>query len=159
MKKVNYFVFIAIIIALTTSSIGYASSDSHKKAASDLLEAMHFNELLSQTVDSMLQLQLQQNPQLRPFKGTIKKFFNKYMSGDSLQDDFVRLYTETFSEQELIEVLHFYKTPTGQKLLKATPELTSRGAAIGQKRVKENMSELKEMIAKEAEQIEKLQNQ
>ncbi len=55
--------------------------------------------------------------------------------------------------------INFYKTATRQKLRKATPELTAKGAAIGQQRVKENMVELKKMIAEEAEKIEKLQNQ
>ncbi len=156
MKKICYFIF---IVTLTTFSASYASSDSHEKAASDLLDVMHLNELLSQTMDSMLQLQLKQNPQLKPFSDTIKQFLNKYMSGDSLRDDVVKLYTETFTEQELIKITDFYKTPTGQKALEVTPELSAKIAAIGQKRVGENMPELKKMIAEEAERIKKLQNQ
>ncbi len=158
-KKVNYFFFSALIVILTTSSSGYAFSDNHKKAASDLLQVMHLDELISQTADSMLQLQLRQNPQLRPFKGVLKEFLNKYVSGDRLKDDFIKLYTETFTEQELMEFLDFYKTPAGQKLLKAAPELTAQFAVIGQQHVKENILELKRMIAEEAEKIEKLQNQ
>jgi len=44
-----------------------------------------------------------------------------------------------------------------QKALKVTPELTAKGAAIGQKRIQDNVDELKQMISEEAQRIQQLQ--
>jgi len=37
------------------------------------------------------------------------------------------VYAETFTEQELKDILAFYRTPTGQKMVAKTPELSRRG--------------------------------
>ena len=148
-----------IILSVTITSTVYAFSDSHKKAANDLMDTMNLNELLSQSIEAALQIELNNNPSLRPFEGTMRAFFNKYMSGESLREDYVQLYMESFSEAEIIDINTFYKTPTGQKALKATPALMAKGAALGQKRVQENISELQAMITEEAQRIQARQNQ
>jgi len=76
---------------------------------------------------------------------------------ESLEQEFITLYFNTFTEKELRELISFYKTPTGQKALKVTPELTAQGAAIGRKRIQDNLDELKQMISEEAQRIQKLQ--
>ncbi|MCH4823751.1 DUF2059 domain-containing protein [Gramella lutea] len=42
------------------------------------------------------------------------------------------VYIENFTEQELDEILAFYATPIGEKMIKVTPELTKKGMEIGQ---------------------------
>lgn len=42
------------------------------------------------------------------------------------------VYTENFSEEELDQILAFYDTPVGAKMVKTTPELTKRAMEIGQ---------------------------
>ena len=135
----------------------FAVSDTHRKAANELLNTMDLNTLLYGSIESMLQLQLSQNPSLQPFEKTMRTFFNKYMSGESLREGFIEIYTEAFTERELKEINAFYSTPTGKKTLEATPALMSKGAALGQKRVQENIPELHNMIAEEAKRIQKLQ--
>ena len=79
------------------------------------------------------------------------------MSGESLREGFLEIYIETFTEKELKEMNAFYNTATGKKALKETPALMSKGAALGQKRVQENISELQGMIAEEAKKIQEMQ--
>ena len=133
-----------------------AASSRHVQAAEQLLETIHIDQLLEGSMDSMLQLQFKNNPGLQPFEATFREFFKKYMSAESLHDEFIALYTETFSETELQELDSFYATPTGQKSLQVSPQLLARGAAIGQQRVQENLPELQRMIAAD---LAKLQQQ
>lgn len=150
------FVFLAAALVITNA---FAATDSHNKAADELLDAMNMNELLEQSIESMMQFELSNNPALLPYEETMRAFFKKYMSGDSLRDEFIAIYVETFSENELIEIADFYKTETGQKALKTAPELLAKGAAIGQQRVQENLPELQEMVKQEARRIQELQHQ
>ncbi|WP_367988917.1 DUF2059 domain-containing protein [Vibrio sp. NTOU-M3] len=133
-------------------------ANPHKEAAYQLIEAMELNQLMSETIDSMLQVQLQSQPQLKPFESTMREFFNTYMSGDSLKDSFAELYMSVYTEQELKELIAFLNTPTGKKSIKMTPILTAKGAAIGQQRVMENAHILERMIKEEAERLEVLKN-
>lgn len=134
-----------------------ATSDTHRKAANDVLDTMDLNALLSGSIESIMQLQLSQNPSLKPFEETMRAFFSKHMSGESMREGFLKIYMETFTETELKEINAFYHTPTGRKTLKETPALMAKGAALGQKRVQENISELQNMIAEEAKRIQELQ--
>ena len=152
-------IFLVVALCLFTSPSSFATDDAHRKAAHDLLDTMNLNELMAQSIESMMQIDLLNNPSMFPYEDTMREFFNKHMSGESMRDDYVDLYTEFFSEEELIEMNKFYNTPTGQKTIKLTPELMARGAMLGQNRVKENVSELMAMIEEEAKRIQEAQNQ
>jgi uncharacterized protein len=148
--------FICAVI-LSASSISLADKASHEAAAEALLNSMNMDGILEESVDVILNMKLQQQPSMIPYKATMKEFFSNYMSGESLKGDFIRLYTETFTEKELIEITDFYLTPTGQKTIATSTDLMEKGAAIGQQRIMENISELQYMIEQEATRITELQ--
>ena len=156
MRRSSLFLILLITFVIGTS---YADSGSRIKAAEELLNAMHIDKALQKTIEQMLEVQLQQKPAMQPYKNVMLEFLNKHMSYDSLKDDLVKLYADAFNEDELHEITKFYKTPTGQKTIEKLPELSSKGAQLGAAKVQNNISELKEMIKKESERIQKLQNQ
>jgi len=148
--------FIQIVLlslTLILSNSIYAEDES-KKEAEKLFNMMGMEQAFQQTIEQMLQIEIQKNPSLMPYKNVLLKFFNKHLSYDSLKPELVELYTNTFSEQELIEINNFYSTKTGMKTLVKMPELASKGSQIGANRVQSNLSELKSMIEAESERIQ-----
>lgn len=125
-------------------------SDSLRSAVEKLSEVMNMEEVVAQTMDQMLVLQLQQQPGLLPFAATLRAFFEKHMSWQNLKTDFVQLYAEAFTLKEVQDLITFYQTPTGQKAIKKMPELMTRGGQIGAQRVQENYAELVRMIEEAA---------
>ncbi len=150
-------IFIVLSIAVFSCQNVLAFSDGHRTAANKLLDTMDMNTLLSGSIEAMLQLQIKQNPTLQPFEKTMRTFFKKYMSGESLREEFILIYMETFTEKELDEINEFYGTPTGKKTLKETPALMAKGAKIGEQRIQQNLPELKKMIQEEAKRIQAMQ--
>lgn len=138
-------------VALFQPATIRADEASHRKAAESLLSMMNMDNLLSQTVDQMLAIQVQQNPAIAPYQAQMKTFLNKYMSWASLKDDMVKLYMAEFSESELNELNKFYQTPLGKKTVEKMPGLTAKGAEIGQKRVQDHLPELQAAIKGDAE--------
>jgi len=67
-------------IALFQSATARADEASHRKAAESLLGLMGMENLISQSVDQMLAIQVQQNPALAPYQAQMKAFLGKYMS-------------------------------------------------------------------------------
>ena len=102
------------------------------------------------TVDQLIEVQIQQNPAIEPFRHIMVEFINRYMSYESVKEDMVALYADTFSRNEIYEIVAFYKTPTGQKTIKELPRLASKGTEVGLKRIKNHKDELREMIEKES---------
>ncbi len=50
---------------------------------------------------------------------------------EAMIDEFAVIYAQRFTAEELKTVTDFYKSPTGQKFIAASPELMQAGAAIG----------------------------
>lgn len=134
-----------------------AASDrqaSHYKTAEELLSVFDMDTLLQTSMAQMLEIQLQRNPSIKPYKHVLMEFFAKYMSYESLKDDLIKMYVEVFSEKELREVIAFYKTPTGQKAIEKVPELMKTGAQLGAERLESHKDELIKMIEKESKRIQ-----
>jgi hypothetical protein len=129
------------------------SEETHREAILELVSMMNMDTLLSQTIDKILDIQIQQNPSLKDYKETMSIFFNKYMSWESLKEDYIKIYQEEFTEDEIRDLIDFYKTNTGKKTLVRLPVLMQKGAQIGQQRVKDNQQELEEMILKRQEEL------
>jgi len=123
-----------------------------------MLNVMGMEGALEQSIEQTLNIQLQQNPTLAPFKGVMMKFFRKHMSYETLKPDMVKIYADAFTATELRELITFYSTPTGKKTLEKMPVLMAQGGQIGAKRVQDNIQELQQMIKDESERIQKMQN-
>ena len=132
--------------------------NTHHSAAHELLLCMNIDETMMQTVDGMLELELQSNPQLIIYKDTMREFFTKHMTGQAMRDAFARMYMDTFTEKEIRDLIEFYSTETGKKAIKTLPELTQKGAIWGQETVMNNIEELQLMIQEEAERLQKLKD-
>ena len=141
---------LAVAILSGVASTSSADTKSHRKAAEELLQVMGVETQLDKSIDQALEIQIKSNPQISPFKDVMKKFFSKHMSYAGLKEDFITIYTDTFTEKELKDIKAFYLTPTGKKMAEKMPELTSKGMLLGAKRVEENQAELREMIQEEA---------
>ncbi len=146
--KLSHLLAAAIIFA--ACSTASADQQSHRKAADNLLKVMGVENQLQTSIDQMLELQVKSNPQIAPFKDAMKKFFAKHMSYSGLKEDFITIYVDAFTEEELDDITAFYRTPTGRKMAEKMPELSSKGMQLGAKRVQDNQAELRQMIQDEA---------
>lgn len=134
-----------------------AFADNANEEAEKLFNILGMESALEQSMSQMLDIQLQQNPKLTPFKDVMMQFFQKHMSYDSLKPDMLRIYAETFSGQELKEINAFYSTEVGKKTIEKMPALMAQGAQIGAARVQANIGELQVMIQAEAARLQEAQ--
>jgi uncharacterized protein len=133
-------------------------SETHKKAATELLELINLEESMMGGAAAMTDVMVQQNPTLRPYRDVLLKWTEKYMTWEAFGPKVIELYTESFTEPELRDLIAFYKTPTGQKALALMPELARRGAMLGAEVANEHQEDLQQMISERAAQLEKLSN-
>lgn len=128
---------------------------SERDAAAAVLRVMGLERSMMAGATAMVDLQIQQNPTLAPYREVMLKWVEKYMTWDAVAPALIDLYTETFTESELKELIAFYKTPTGQKTLTELPGLMQKGAALGVEIGKTHAPELEQMIRERTEEIEK----
>ncbi len=147
------FCIMLMLLAMTTLPV-MATSNSHRQAAEELLNVSGMKSSMDRIIVQMVEMQLSQKPVLSPYREVLLQFFNKYLSFNSIKYDFIDIYIEEFSEQELNAIVDFYKTPVGQKTITKLPILMQKGAQVGMAKVKMHQQELREMIEAEAKKIE-----
>ncbi len=156
MKKFNLktlIIFTMISFILLSVTVN-AKEHFHVEITYELFDAMDLSTTFEQTIIKMVDLQVQQNPQIAPYRKVMLDFFAKYMGWESLKADMAKIYIDKFSIEEIIKLKEFYNTPLGKKMSKLLPELTAEGAALGQRRVQDNMDELKRMVVEEEKKIQ-----
>lgn len=79
---------------------------------------------------------------------------SKEFTWDKLKDDYIKLYADVYTEQELKDIITFYKTPSGQALVKKQPEIMQRSMEVSQKVMGQVMPKI-QAIAKEMEESAK----
>lgn len=155
MRLLKAFLLLAF---LSVPSISVADTSSEQEAET-LLNIVGMEEVLEQSIAQMLDIQLQQNPALIPYRTVLMNFFSKHMSYESLKPVMVQMYAEEFTVAELREINRFYATDVGRKTVEKMPTLMAKGAQLGAARVEENIGELEAMIDAEAKRLEKLQSE
>lgn len=133
----------AIVLAATSVR---ADDASHRKATLELFQQMDMAKVLNASMEASLQVQVQSNPAIARYEPQLRAFFAKYMSWESIQDDFTKLYMKAFNESEMKQLVAFYKTPVGKKALSEMPSLMQQGAQLGMERVQAHMDELQAMF-------------
>lgn len=155
-----------LVCFLIMAQLAVASPESEREAEK-LFAAIGMEEAMTQSMSQMVDLQLSQmvdlqllqNPAMEALlRSVIMEFFQKHMSWESLKPEFLKIYSEAFSAEELREINDFYATGTGRKTIKLMPSLMAQGGQIGAARLQANIGELEAMI-KEAERRQKSSRQ
>jgi hypothetical protein len=94
-----------------------------------------FSPLIAGVVEQAKVLYLQQDPSLAKDLNEISAQLRSELQSSrfsELNDEVARLYATNFSEQELKEILAFYKTPSGKKLLTEQPKVVDASMKFAQ---------------------------
>ncbi len=156
MKYVLSAILLCVSVGSTCFAQAQSDSNSHADAAAELLVLFKAEKLLHDTMDLMLRVEIEQNPMIAPYEDVLRAFFAKHMDWQLLKDEYIQLYTEAFTEDELQDLIAFYKTDTGKKSVTLMPQLMQQGAAIGQRQVRENQHELEQMILERMQELAQL---
>lgn len=129
-----------------------ATTQSHTQAAIKLLEVTQSQSLTDGMVDEMKQL-LSDIPIGDDLTGQQQKLFETFqikmyllidtrLSWDTLKSDYAAIYTESYSEDELNQLIDFYESPIGKKLLTNSATINEALANIPQNNLNILMTEM-----------------
>ena len=150
MKPLSILISATSLLLLSISPISQADNKSHVEEVDKLFKLTQMEKKIDESVDSVLQLQLRQNPQLEKHSKEMRKFFTKYIGWDALKVDLAAMYMETFTEDELKAINNFYITPAGQKVINSLPQLVQKRNQLSMQRLQQNIGELQKIIGQTA---------
>lgn len=64
------------------------------------------------------------------------------MNWEKIKPQYVRIYAETFTRQEIDDLTAFYQTPSGKAFISKQPELTRKTSALSQEKMNVMMNRL-----------------
>ena len=135
-----------------------ADPASHRAAVEKLFELTAMQQKIGESVDSVLALQLAQNPALRDHETVVREFLERHIGWSSMEDALTDMYLKEFTEQELNEMNAFYASPTGRKVIERLPVLVQMRNQLASVRLQENIGELQyEINARQAKEKESAQ--
>ncbi len=154
--------YIIITVACVVSwSCAYGQTDQQKALAEELMNVMNVKETIDQSmamVKQMIPSQMQMaqqgagqkeiSPQASEQAMQTMDIIAQEFSYDKIKDDYIRLYSEVFSEDEMKGIIAFYKSPAGQAFLKKQPELMKKSMELSQKMMMRIMPKLQELRQK-----------
>jgi len=86
------------------------------------------------------------DPALGEYRATIQLWAQQYLSWDAMREEMAALYRKYFTAEELSDMLAFYGSGTGRKVVLLTPTLLSEGSEIGARLTRAHKDELIEML-------------
>lgn len=137
----------SVILLSISAGISQADNSSHQQQVENLFRLTQMEKKINESIDSILQLQISQNPQLVQHKDKMRAFFEKNIGWNALKSDITEMYLRTFSEDELKSINDFYITPAGQKVITALPGLVQQRNQMAMQRIQQNIGELQQIIA------------
>lgn len=152
---IKYFILTLILTGIFVNS--YAGS----RAIDEMFAVMNMEEQMKGGFEAMLPVIDQTAAQLKldtkgkdELIGVFRAWYDEDIDRSKLIEEMKVLYKKRFSDEEIKQITEFYKTPTGMKFIKVSPELMKKGAELGMKEAQlkqgELMNRLKPLLEKHA---------
>lgn len=112
----------------------------------ELLDVFGGKDQITQMQVQMVQAMSASNPMLAQYEPVLVEWTRTYMSWDEMKGPMAELYKKHFSDDEIKELLVFYRSPVGSKSVDLMPQLFAEGAQIGMDMAQKYQPQLLEML-------------
>jgi hypothetical protein len=150
MKAITILVIALLTGAFVNVKAQEDTSEAFKKAQT-LFEKMNMRSTYDQIIDVMLAQEVKQYPAAASYTNEMKSFFQKYIGWDAIKNDLAAIYAGYFTANEIDELITFYSTPTGQKMLLKLPDITQKSMQLASSKLTPHLEELTKIIQEKAD--------
>ena len=122
---------------------GWSRENARRSAAAErLVEALRLEEAVTAAAARTVVEWMASVPEWRPHEDILTDYMEEKAGWEVLMPAVVHVYAETFTEQELEELLRFYSSPTGRKLVETSPDIALRIQAMTREQLEGGMDVL-----------------
>ena len=112
----------------------------HLKLAEKLLTVMELQKTIEQSFSQVTKM-IPGRGQSEAGKKVLDMIMEE-LSWDKIKDDYITLYAEVFTKDEIKDLIKFYESPAGQAFIKKQPELNQKSMMLSQKMMMKIMPKL-----------------
>jgi hypothetical protein len=158
---------VILLVLLLGPPCLHADDASRRAKVEELFTLIHLDETYGQMMTQIKAQSSQMTSQIFPtgamtdtqktqvaeFQGNVDTILQQSLSWESLKPEYIKLYTDEYTEPELDGMLTFYKSPVGQSMLAKTPELLKASSAIAMGRMATVEPKLRQMMEDLEQQV------
>ena len=142
----------ALLASAFLAAVGVRADEaSHLQEVETLFRLTQMESKVDESVDNLLAMQMQQNPELAPREAVVRSFLERNIGWQALRPNLVTMYLASFTEEELKQMNAFYVTPVGQKVLTQVPELVEARNRLAAQRLQERIGEMQQALESAAQ--------
>jgi hypothetical protein len=144
MKKLLMTLALLVFSALPAAAQPEPSA-GEAAAVRDLLEASRTRENFIKAME--LGMEQGGMGELTPgVRQVLREFMEENFRYEDLEPEFIRVYAQAFTEQELRDLAAFYRTSLGQRVVETLPEITAASQRIAMERMQTLMPQLMQAV-------------
>lgn len=154
----------AILSILILSPVIYADEASHRTAVEEYLIITKTDQSIEPMFDELekamdgvanqMGIPEEDRPLFNQYARGFLKILRAELGWDKMKEDVIRIYQETFTEDEMKAFIAFYKSPAGQVYVEKIPLLTKKIVEMSQKNMPELIKRLEAFEAQVSEYIQ-----
>jgi hypothetical protein len=144
--------------ALLSGARAWADEAEHRALAEEVLSLVDVQKNIEQSFEQVKKMQLSQLQRMNLSAGDATKarvaqeevmqLIREEFTWEKVKDDYVQIYADTFTDEEMKGLIEFYKGPVGRKFIEKTPDLMKRSMAVSQKQMTAIMPKIQEVMKK-----------
>ncbi|VVN65771.1 DUF2059 domain-containing protein [Pseudomonas fluorescens] len=152
------------VVLVCASGQALADTASHNASAEAFLTLAHADKLGTPVYMQVQQMFAQRFEQtkapeskkalLETYQAKANAALDQAIGWNKLKPDMVKLYTSNFSETELKDLVAFYKSPLGKKVLEKMPQLTQQSAQMTQAKLESAVPVVNKLLADMTAELE-----
>jgi len=153
MKKHAIAALCAITIIIPQSNL--IAGEEEVSPAIRLLRKMDFEKTAIESASGMFEPMMNHFAQLglpaealKEIQGAMEKFMHEILSAPEIMTGVAKIYEDNFTPAEIEELIAFYDSPLGRKVIDAQPAIAQAAAELTMKTTMENQERLQQDITK-----------
>ena len=145
--KRGHLISLMLTASLVLPGLSAADESSHFEQVEILFKLTRMEKKINESVESVAQLQLRQNPELAAKRDQLMAFLERHIGWSAVRGDLSGMYMRAFTEDELKIINDFYITPIGQKVITTLPQLVQERNRLAMQRLQQNIGELQKIMS------------
>lgn len=151
---------VAIIILFSLPLFAHADDASKMAKIHEFFKVAKIDQLTNQTMqrisDQMksgviermfgVKLTAEQQQKANELSDKMMKILSSELSWDTLEPEYAKMYADAYTEQQIDDLIAFYKSPTGQIMVEKTPILMQQANALAEQRVASAMPQIQQLL-------------
>jgi len=162
MKKI--LLALTLVFAFTVSAQESKGSDN----LDELFELMNMDSMVETMYDQMQSIYIEVEKDVdisseelainQKYREQMTNIMKKEMSWQAMKVDLKQIYLQNFTENEIADMIIFYKSSTGQSVLRTMPVVMQESMKLGQAMAQKTLPKLQALAEREQQERQELRD-